>query len=162
MLWFACVFEGHQEDVVLEPSCWGRGGKKHPPLNLLLNAITKCSGFCEKGQGSLSTKCCRSGATSCFLQGGDWWHGGIHACCPLQLLPFFGSSGLKTTCPILGEQINCCRISCSRVSAGCNSGGASVTFAVCFGHPCLTCQCAFGFLALIIRWSSGSVCNGDG
>lgn len=36
-----------------------------------------------------------------------------------------------------------------------SSGGASVTFAVCFGHPCLTCQRALGFFGsdnLVVFW----------
>lgn len=39
VFWCACVFEGHQKDLVLESSCWGHGGEKASPFKFAL----KCS-----------------------------------------------------------------------------------------------------------------------
>lgn len=70
--WFVYIFEGHMEDLVLVL------GRQHFPLDSHVKAVTESPSFCGKSQASSSSKWCYCGAESCFLHGGDQWHGDSH------------------------------------------------------------------------------------
>lgn len=119
--WFVCIFEGHVEDLVLVL------GRQHSLLDSHIKAVTESPGFCGKSQASSSSKWCHCGAESCFLHGGDWWHGDSHVPCidKGSVCAVLQNCCLSAAALILEEPFpsfwrinNGYRISCSRVLAG--------------------------------------------